>query len=283
MFGKYVAVLKTPGALRFSIAGFMGRAQMSMIGLGAVLLLQSERGSYAIAGAVSAIYALSMAAISPQASRLVDIFGQRRILRIQLALHVPLMSVLIVLAMTDVPNWVLYVLAFFTGGVQPNIGALVRARWSAKLSGSGSLRTAFAWESMLDEVIFVAGPPLATFLVIAVFPSAAMIVATAILAVGTWWFSSLRASEPKPVRRMPNQARQRPATVRPVLAHRVVLDDHLRVPQPVGVDPVVALRVRGHLLLARLRERDRLLHDRRLRRGRRQRESGDQTQHPVPI
>jgi hypothetical protein len=52
--------------------------------------------------------------------------------------------------MTDVPNWVLYVLAFFTGGVQPNIGALVRARWSAKLTGSGSLRTAFAFESMLD-------------------------------------------------------------------------------------------------------------------------------------
>jgi MFS family permease len=218
MFGKYVAVLKTPGALRFSVAGFMGRAQMSMIGLGAVLLLQSERGSYAIAGTVSAIYALSMAVISPQASRLVDIFGQRRILRIQLALHVPLMSVLIALAMTDVPNWVLYVLAFFAGGVQPNIGALVRARWSAKLSGSGSLRTAFAWESMLDEVIFVAGPPLATFLVIAVFPSAAMIVATIVLAVGTWWFSSLRESEPKPVGRMPNQARQRPAIALPGVA-----------------------------------------------------------------
>lgn len=218
MFGNYVSVLKTPGALRFSIAGFLGRAQMSMIGLGAVLLLQAERGSYAVAGAVSAIYALSMAVISPQASRLIDIFGQRRILRIQLALHVPQMAVLIALAMTSVPNWVLYVLAFTTGGVQPNVGALVRARWSAKLTGTGGLRTAFAWESMLDEVVFIAGPPLATFLVIAVFPSAAMIVATVILLVGVWWFASLRDTEPTPVGRQPNQARQRPAIALPGVA-----------------------------------------------------------------
>lgn len=218
VFGTYVAVLKTPGAARFSAAAFLGRSQMSMIGLGAVLLLQAERGSYAIAGTVSAIYALSMAVISPQASRLIDIFGQRRILRIQLALHVPMMSVLITLAMSPAPNWVLYVLAFLTGGVQPNLGALVRARWSAKLTGSGRLRTAFAWESMLDEVIFIAGPPLATFLVIAVFPSAAMIVATVILAVGTWWFASLRDSEPKPVGRHAHQARQRPAIALPGVA-----------------------------------------------------------------
>lgn len=218
MFGKYVSVLKMPGALRFSMAGFLGRAQMAMVGLGAVLLLQHERGSYAVAGAVSAIYALSMAAISPQASRLVDIVGQRKILRIQLALHVPLMTALIVLAMSPAPNWVLYVLAFFTGGVQPNVGALVRARWSAKLTGTGSLRTAFAWESMLDEVVFIAGPPLATFLVIAVFPSAALVVGTALLMVGVWWFSSLRKTEPKLIPRQPGQARQRPAIALPGVA-----------------------------------------------------------------
>lgn len=218
MFGKYVTVLKTPGALRFSMAGFLGRAQMAMVGLGAVLLLQHERGSYAVAGTVSAIYALSMAVISPQASRLVDIHGQRAILRIQLALHVPMMAALIALAMSSTPDWVLYVLAFFTGGVQPNVGALVRARWSAKLTGTGSLRTAFAWESMLDEVVFIAGPPLATVLVIAVFPSAALIVGTALLVVGVWWFASLRETEPKPAGRHPGQARQRPAIALPGVA-----------------------------------------------------------------
>lgn len=218
MFGTYLAVLKTPGAARFTAAAFIARAQMSMIGLGAVLLLQAERGSYAVAGAVSAVYALSMAAISPQMSRMIDSYGQRKILRIQLALHVPAMTALIVLAMSPAPNWVLYVLAFFTGGVQPNVGALVRARWSAKLTGTGSLRTAFAWESLLDEVIFIAGPPLATFLVIAIFPSAAMILATVVLMVGTWWFTTLKDSEPKPVGRQPKGSRRRPAIALPGVA-----------------------------------------------------------------
>lgn len=218
VFGKYLTVLKTPGAARFSAAGFIGRAQMAMIGLGAVLLLQAERGSYAVAGAVSAIYALSMAAISPQASRLIDMYGQRVVLRIQLALHVPAMVGLILLAMSDVPNWVLYALAFFTGGVQPNLGALVRARWAVKLTGTGSLRTAFAWESLLDEVIFVAGPPLATFLVIAIFPSAAMILATVVLTVGTWWFTTLKDSEPKPTGRAAKGTRRRPAIALPGVA-----------------------------------------------------------------
>ncbi|HEY5880481.1 MAG TPA: hypothetical protein VIU11_16345, partial [Nakamurella sp.] len=61
MFGSYGKVLRRPGALRFTAAGFLARMQMSMIGLGAVLLLSAERGSFAVAGAVAAIYALSNA------------------------------------------------------------------------------------------------------------------------------------------------------------------------------------------------------------------------------
>lgn len=200
MFGTYAKVLRVPGALRFSVAGFVGRFQMSMIGLGAVLLLQAERGSYGVAGAVAAVYALSMAVISPQISRFIDLYGQRRVVPIQLAVHVPTMALLIWLTMTDAPNWVLYLLAFLTGAAQPNIGPLVRARWSVLLTGTGSLRTAFAWESLLDEVIFVVGPPLATLLVIALFPSAALVAATAVLVIGTLWFLAERSSEPVPVR-----------------------------------------------------------------------------------
>lgn len=229
MFGTYAKVLRVPGALRFSLAGFVGRFQMSMIGLGAVLLLQAERDSYGVAGTVAAVYALSMAVISPQISRLIDLFGQRRIVPIQLAVHVPTMSLLIWLAMTDVPNGVLYGLAFLTGAAQPNIGPLVRARWSAMLTGTGSLRTAFAWESLLDEVIFIVGPPLATLLVIGLFPSAAMVVATAVLVVGTLWFLAERDSEPEPSRGrrgavpVPGTAnlpkvRQRPALALPGVA-----------------------------------------------------------------
>lgn len=198
MFGTYVSVLRVPGAARFTSAGFVARMQMSMAGLGAVLLLQHERGSYAVAGAVSAVYALSMAVVSPQVSRLIDSLGQRRVVPIQLVVHIPAMAALIFLAMSDTPEWPLYPVAFLTGAAQPNVGPLVRARWSSLLTGTGSLRTAFAWESLIDEVVFIAGPPLATVLALQFFPSAALVVATVLLAVGTYFLLTQRNTEPAP-------------------------------------------------------------------------------------
>ena len=95
MFGKYVQVLRRPGAVRFTAAGMLARLQMSMAGIGAVMLLSAERDSFAIAGAVTAIYALSAAVIGPPISRLIDSFGQSRVVPLQLAVHVPAIAAII--------------------------------------------------------------------------------------------------------------------------------------------------------------------------------------------
>ena len=52
----------------------------------------------------------------------------------------------------------------------PNIGALVRARWAHALEARRR-QTAFAFESVVDEVVFVVGPPLVTFLATLVNPA----------------------------------------------------------------------------------------------------------------
>ena len=46
----------------------------------------------------------------------------------------------------------------------------MRARWSHGLRGTPLLNTAFAWEAVLDEVVFIVGPVLATFLATASIP-----------------------------------------------------------------------------------------------------------------
>lgn len=196
MFGPYVQVLRQPGAARFSAAAMLARMQISMAGLGAVLLFSVERDSFAIAGIVSATYALSAAAIGPQISRLIDAFGQRRVVPLQLAVHVPAVAGMVLFALTTSLNWPVYVLAFVAGASQPIIGALVRARWSRLLSGTPQLRTAFAWESLIDEMIFILGPPLATIVALQFFSSAALILATAFLTVGTFILLTQRSTEP---------------------------------------------------------------------------------------
>ncbi|MTD17396.1 MFS transporter [Nakamurella sp. YIM 132087] len=198
MFGPYFQVLRRPGAFRFSAAGLLARMQLSMAGLGAVMLLSVERGSYAIAGSVSALYALSAAAVSPQLSRLIDVLGQRRIVPWQLVVHVPAIFAMVAVAVFTPLTWPIFVLAVIAGASQPSIGSLVRTRWSAMLRGTPELRTAFAWESLLDEVVFIAGPPLATIVALQLFPSAALILAVTLLTVGSLLLLTQRGTEPAP-------------------------------------------------------------------------------------
>lgn len=198
MFGPYLQVLRRPGAARFSAAGMLARMQMSMAGLGAVMLLSAERGSFAVAGTVSSIYALSAAAISPQISRLIDVRGQRRVVPKQLMLHVPAIAAMIAVAVYTEMTWPIFVLAFLAGASQPIIGPLVRTRWSTMLSGDPALRTAFAWESLIDEAVFIIGPPLATVIALQVFPAAALILATTLLIIGTLLLLTQTSTEPAP-------------------------------------------------------------------------------------
>jgi len=198
VFRPYIQVLRRPGAARFSAAGMLARMQMSMAGLGAVMLMSAERGSFAVAGTVSSIYALSAAAISPQMSRLIDIHGQRRIVPKQLLVHVPAIALLIVFAVYTSMTWPIFILAFIAGAAQPIIGPLVRTRWSRMLSGDPALRTAFAWESLIDEAVFIIGPPLATIVALQLFPAAASMLATSLLVIGTLFLLTQRSTEPVP-------------------------------------------------------------------------------------
>jgi len=198
VFGSYAQVLRRPGAIRFTAAGFLARMQMSMAGLGSVMLLSVERGSFAVAGTVSAIYALSAALIGPQVSRLIDVFGQSKVLPVQLVVHVPAIAAMIAVALTTDLNWPIYLLALVAGAAQPSVGPLIRARWSAQLHGTSLLRTAFAWESLVDEAVFILGPPLATIVALQIAPSAALVLATTMLVIGTILLLTQRSTEPKP-------------------------------------------------------------------------------------
>jgi hypothetical protein len=217
VFGSYAQVLRRPGALRFTAAGFLARMQMSMMGLGAVMLLSAERGSYAVAGAVAAIYAVSNAIIGPQVSRLIDSFGQFKVVPIQLAIHVPAVIGMIAITLWTPLTWPIYVLALVAGASQPIMGPLVRARWSAQLHGSPLLRTAFAWESLIDEAVFILGPPLATIVALQINPSAGLLLATAMLLVGTVLLLSQRRTEPTPSGRH-SATKGRPAILLPGVA-----------------------------------------------------------------
>ncbi len=197
MLTPYADVLGRPGAVRMSSTGFVARLPISMIGLGEVLLVSSQTGSYALAGALSATGALANAAFGPLLGRATDRYGQHRVLPALVSVHVLALVAFIVLVRSGAPTPALVASVTVSGGTFPNIGALVRARWAFLLVGEPRLlRTAFAWESVLDEVIYVAGPVLATVLAVSVVDYGALAAVALLLVLGTVLFVGARGSEP---------------------------------------------------------------------------------------
>jgi MFS family permease len=195
----YLPLLRLPGALRFCLAALVGRMPISMLGIGSVLLVEDRRGSYALAGAVAAAYALGLAVGGPVVSRLVDRLGQSRVLPWALLVSMAALLVVVGGAGADVHGAVLLAGAALAGAGLPPLGACVRARWSTALqrADAGHLTgTAFALESVVDEVVFIAGPAVVVALGVLVDPVAALLAAGVLCTAGTLAFVALRGTEP---------------------------------------------------------------------------------------
>ncbi|MFH8366573.1 MFS transporter [Streptomyces sp. NPDC018031] len=198
MPSPYRMIFAAPGARSFSAAGFLGRMTLSMMGIGVVTMISQLTGRYGLAGAVSATLALSAAVLGPQISRLVDRHGQRRVLRPATAASAVAVTGLLVSAHEGWPDWTLFVFAALAGCV-PSVGSMVRSRWAEIYRGSPrELHTAYAFESVVDEVCFIVGPILSIGLSTAWFPEAGPLLALGFLAVGVYWLTAQRATEPVP-------------------------------------------------------------------------------------
>lgn len=199
MLGSYLPLLRLPGTRAFSLAALVGRMPISMLGIGSVLLVEDRRGSFALAGAVAAAYSLGLAAVAPVVSRLVDRLGQRRVLPWALLASSSGIVAMVLTAGTSLPSVVLLAAAALTGAALPQLGSCVRARWTTALRRAGrdkQLGTAFALESVADEVVFVAGPALVVSLAVLVDPAVGLLAALVLCVVGTAWFVAQRDTEP---------------------------------------------------------------------------------------
>jgi MFS family permease len=195
MTNPYREIFRAPGALGFSAAGFVARLPLSMVTIGIVTMLSQARGEYWLAGSVAATFALANALIAPQISRLVDRHGQSRILIPATLATLVALAGLMLATRFQAPNWVLFLFAALSG-LEPSMAAMVRARWTEIYRSTPQLRTAFAFESVVDEMVFMIGPVLAIGLSVAWFPEAGPLAATILLAIGMTLFVLQRGTEP---------------------------------------------------------------------------------------
>lgn len=197
MLAPYRAIFAAPGSKGFSAAGAVGRMPISMLGIGIVTMISQVTGRYGLAGGLTATLALAAATFGPRVSRLVDRYGQRRVLRPAAAVTVAAVAALVGCVRLGAPEWTYFGCAA-AAGATPSLGSMVRARWAEAHRGSPLLHTAYSYESVVDEVCFIVGPVVSIGLSTGWFPEAGPMLAALCLAGGVLSLTAQRATEPAP-------------------------------------------------------------------------------------
>ena len=192
----YRRVLGLPGALVFSMSGLVARLPISMVSLGIVVLVSTRTGSYSLAGSVSAAYLVAGAVCAVLQARLIDRLGQSRVLPVAVAVFAAGLVAMMSAVETDRPAPWPHLFAAVAGAALPQVSSCVRARWAHLVSDKQDLHTAFAFEAVVDETVFIVGPALVTVLATTVHPLAGLGAAVLAALVGTAVLVSQRRTEP---------------------------------------------------------------------------------------
>ncbi|MFE6667698.1 MFS transporter [Streptomyces sp. NPDC057697] len=192
----YRRLLATPGARAFTAGNLIARLPSGMFSVSAVIMIAGTRGSYALAGAVTATGLAATAVVAPWTARLVDRYGQARIAVPATAIAVLGSLALLLCVHYDAPAWTLFA-AYAATATTPNTGGMSRARWAHLHRGDpAALHTANSFEQAADELCFMLGPALAALLCSVLFPEAGTLVAATLLMTGVLIFAAQRSTEP---------------------------------------------------------------------------------------
>jgi MFS family permease len=182
-------VLGRPRVLALATASVMARLPAGMGIVALVIYVHARTGSFGAAGAAAGAFTIGLGGTGPLLARLVDRRGPRPVVLPAGLLAAATLAGVVVLGDNGAGSAVLVVGSGLAGALSPPIGGLMRRVWSGVVDEEDMI-TAYAIDSILIEVLFVAGPLLAGLLVATLGPGEALLFAAALGAVGTFWFVS---------------------------------------------------------------------------------------------
>lgn len=189
----YRTLLRLPGAAAFFLTATAGRVGVAMTSLGIVWLVHDRTGSYATAGLVTGAFAVAEALVGPQIAKLMDRFGQPRVLPPLLAAHA--VAVFLLLSVVG-PSWLVTINGVLVGATIPQLGALSAARWVALIEDKSALPTAFSLESSSNGLSYLAGPALVSAVGASGFPAAGTALAGGLVVVAGLALAVQRGTAP---------------------------------------------------------------------------------------
>jgi predicted MFS family arabinose efflux permease len=153
------SILKSAQIRRLFVLSITARLPLAMLSVGLVVHIQRLTGSFAAAGLTTAAYAVCEGIGGPLLGRLVDRGAQTLVLVTSAAFCSGLLLA-IALVPARTPLALLVALAAGTGLATPPVGACLRSQLPTLLPDGDRLQAAYALETSLAELSWVAGPPL---------------------------------------------------------------------------------------------------------------------------
>jgi MFS family permease len=180
----YLDLLKTPGVARIIAAQLTARFPGGMLSLAYLLHIERIHHSYGAAGLVLAATSVGQAIAGPLTSRWMGVWGMRPVL----ALTTGICAVSI-LTVAFVPMPVIFtMLVGFIGGLSyPPVQPAVRTIYP-KMVNSRQLTPLFSLDASAQEIIWVVGPVITTFVATQVSTVLAVVLCAVFLVGGGIWF-----------------------------------------------------------------------------------------------
>ena len=175
---------------------------IAMDSLAIIFIFVAATDSYALAGALTAVGSIVVGAAEVFWSRQADRRGQAKILLLAVPTRVVSFLIFVILVSKDAPIWTWFVSLIIAESTAISAGGMVRRRWLHILkndpdnSDGHLVNTAYSWEAMVDEIVFILGPVVATSFAVNVAPSAGILAGLVFLAIGWTSLAAMKSTEP---------------------------------------------------------------------------------------
>ena len=191
--GRYLEVLRVPGVARVAAFATVGRLPFAIVPLSIVLLMREEGYQYGQIGAVVGAEALAVGLTAVFVGRLVDRVGRRRVILVPGATTALFVCAETIAILSGAPVWLLVTLAALQGATIPPISASMRSLW-ARLVPEETLESAYAFDAIQLELVFVIGPLIAAGLATALSPAVGLLLCAGFYVLAAGGFSTAPAA-----------------------------------------------------------------------------------------
>ncbi|KJC65814.1 MFS transporter [Agreia bicolorata] len=181
---SYSNLLKTRGVARIIAAQLTARFPFGMLSLAFLLHIERVHDSYGAAGLVLAALSIGQAIAGPLTSRLMGVWGMRQVITITMVICAIAISAIALLPL-EIPAAM--GVALVAGLTMPPIQPAVRTIYP-KMVNSKQLTPLFSLDASAQEIIWVVGPVITTFVSTQVGTVWGILLAVVFLVGGGTWF-----------------------------------------------------------------------------------------------